>query len=75
MSFEEGDFDIQIEDSRLTFTSRKEFVVEEQAREVVWHYINDWEVSAGLEHGRDAFLLHFDKGVVMEKRSPVGGGV
>ena len=40
VSFEETDFDVQVENRKATFTFKKEFETEEQAREAVWHYIN-----------------------------------
>ena len=75
VSFEETDFDVQVENRKVTFTFKKEFETEKQAREAVRHYINEWEFSAGLEHGPDAFRLHFEKAVVMEKNPPVSGGI
>lgn len=75
VSFEETDFGVQVEGRKATFTFEKDLEAEEQATEAVTHHINRWEFSANLEHGPEAFRLHFERVVIVETDPPVVGGV
>ena len=71
---EEKEFRIRIENENVTFTMKKHYATETEAREVVEEYICVWELDAALRMGPNAFKLQFER-VQIEDQRPTAGVV
>ena len=70
---EEDSFLVQAGDGRVRFELKEHYPSEEAARFAVEaDYTPDWGFVVGLERGRNAFTLRFDRSEIVDRNPPPG---
>ena len=69
---EESAFRVEVKDNQARFELKDHYATEEDARNAIKDYNDDWECHACLEHGLDYFRLLFDEAEIVD-RNPTSG--
>ncbi|MCY4261280.1 MAG: hypothetical protein OXC91_13585 [Rhodobacteraceae bacterium] len=70
--FEDDDFTVEVKDQRVLFRFKTHYSSEEEAKSSVEPYRRNWEFTAGLAYGPDAFTLRFSRSEIID-RDPTPG--
>ena len=69
-NYEEENFSVRIENKEVRFTMKAHYATEEEAKEAVREYIDNWEFTAGLWGGPSVFKLVY-RNAKIENQKPV----
>ena len=67
---DEPAFRLEVKDNQARFELKDHFATEEDARNAIKDYVDDWEFDACLEHGPDYFRLEFDSAQIEDRNPP-----
>ena len=67
---EEPAFRVEVKDNQARFELKVHYATEEDARNAIKDYIDDWEFDACLEHSPDYFRLKFDRAQIEDRNPP-----
>ena len=71
---EEPAFRVEVKDNQARFELKDHYATEEDARNAIKDYIDDWEFDACLKHGLDFFRLQFVRPQIVD-RNPTPGEI
>jgi hypothetical protein len=74
LAYETANFKVSVNGSEARFAMKEHFATVDQALEVVWPFIRQWEFAVALDRGPGEFELVFLDAVV-EDRKPTPGVV
>ena len=72
LDHQEPGFRIRVEDDRVRFEFKDHYPTEREARKAIEGYIREWEFTAGLRWGPDAFSLKFLDSEIEHRNLPPG---
>lgn len=72
MQHQEPGFSVRVDNREVRFEFKGQHATEQEARESIREYIQEWELVAGLRHGPDAFKLRFLSPEIQNRDAPPG---
>lgn len=67
---EEPAFRVEVKDNQARFELKDHYTTEEDARNAIKDYIDDWGFDACLEYSPDYFRLEFDSAEIVDRNPP-----
>ena len=68
LTFETADFHVEVKNQKARFELKQHYATEEDAREVVEPFIQNWEFVSSLSRDPDCFRLEFDGVEIIDRR-------
>jgi hypothetical protein len=72
--FQTPEFDVRLANGTATFTMKKHFATEAEAREAVGGLIRQWELDIALDKRRECVRFEFDSAKVIDRMPPETSG-
>jgi len=71
-TFQNDDFTVEIKDQRVVFRFKTHYGSEEEAKSAIESYRKNWEFTAGISRGPDAFTLRFVRSEIVDRNPSEG---
>ena len=72
LDFGNDQFVVRVECGNARFELKEHYSAEQQARETIEPFVQDWEFDAGLQRDPDCFVLDFERAEIIDRKPTPG---